>query len=167
MAPIIRDGRLVPETWQWLDSAQALTALAPGARIVLPFPVWREVRDALTSPTCVFGISVAATAEPADFAEDVARLAFIGVHFPKSTDGRGYSLARILRDRYRYGGELRAFGGVSRDQLYDLLRCGFDSFQLREGEDPRAALASLHPFSESYQATALSPLPLFRRRLAA
>jgi uncharacterized protein (DUF934 family) len=110
------------------------------------------------------------TLEPEDRLEGIeARLAGVGVvavRFPKYGDGRGYSTGRLLRERCGYRGELRAVGEVARDHLQLLARCGFDAFELREGEDPREALAGLSAFSESYQASAAQPLPLFRRRAA-
>jgi uncharacterized protein (DUF934 family) len=71
----------------------------------------------------------------------------IAVAFPQFTDGRGYSHARLLRERYRYGGELRAIGDVARDQLYYLAQCGFDGFQIPDGRDAGAALTAFSDFS--------------------
>jgi uncharacterized protein (DUF934 family) len=88
----------------------------------------------------------------------------IAVNFPQFTDGRGYSIARLLRERYSWRGELRAIGDVLRDQLFYLARCGFDAFMLREGQDAQAALAAFNDFSEGYQASVERPQPLFRRR---
>jgi uncharacterized protein (DUF934 family) len=106
--------------------------------------------------------------EPADdpraIADKLPGLKVVAVNFPKYGDGRGYSIGRLLRERYGYKGELRAVGVVARDHLQLLAQCGFDSFQLREGEDPAEALAGLADFSESYQASAAQPVPLFRRR---
>ena len=106
--------------------------------------------------------------EPAD---DPATVSLEGVtrvevHFPKFGDGRGYSIARLLRERYGYRGELRAVGHITRDLLFFLESCGFDAFELREGENPQEALAAFEDFSESYQASVARPQPLFRRRLA-
>jgi uncharacterized protein (DUF934 family) len=75
----------------------------------------------------------------------------VEVNFPKFGDGRGYSIGRLLRTRYGYRGELRAVGAVARDNLQYLERCGFDSFLLRDGEDPREALRGFEDFSVSYQ----------------
>ena len=80
--------------------------------------------------------------------EGVAR---VEVNFPKFGDGRGYSIARLLRERYGYRGELRAVGHITRDLLLFLESCGFDAFELRDGEDPHEALASFEDFSHSYQ----------------
>jgi len=97
-------------------------------------------------------------------ADDVGLFGVVAVNFPKYADGRGYSIARLLRERYGYTGELRAVGEVARDHLHAMAQCGFDAFQLRAGEDAQAALAAFGDFSESYQATAARPQPLFRRR---
>ena len=92
-------------------------------------------------------------------------LKVIAVNFPKYGDGRGYSIGRLLRERYGYQGELRAVGVVARDHLQLMAQCGFDAIQLREGEDPAEALKGLDDFSEAYQASAAQPVPLFRRRV--
>ncbi|MEX2198984.1 MAG: DUF934 domain-containing protein [Burkholderiales bacterium] len=102
--------------------------------------------------------------DPGTLAGSLERLTVVAVNFPKFGDGRGYSIARLLRERYGYRGELRAVGQVARDNLYFMAQCGFDAFQLREGEDPREALAAFDDFSEAYQAAAARPQPLFRRR---
>jgi uncharacterized protein (DUF934 family) len=102
------------------------------------------------------------TDDPAGVAlEGVAR---IEVNFPKFGDGRGYSIARLLRERYGFRGELRAVGHITRDLLFYLESCGFDAFELREGEDPKEALAGFEDFTEAYQASVARPVPLFRRR---
>ena len=107
------------------------------------------------------------TDDPATLADRIvggARIGVIAVNFPKFSDGRGYSIARQLRERYGYKGELRAIGEVARDHLHAMAQCGFDAFQLRAGEDPQDALEALRDFSEQYQATVAQPSPLFRRR---
>lgn len=102
--------------------------------------------------------------DPAAFAERLAQLRVLAVRFPKFADGRGYSIGRLLRERHGYKGELRAVGEVARDHLQLLAQCGFDAFELRDGEDVEEALGAFNDLSEAYQATAAQPLPLFRRR---
>jgi uncharacterized protein (DUF934 family) len=97
-------------------------------------------------------------------AADVGRFDVIAVNFPKYQDGRGFSIARLLRERFGYKGELRAFGHITRDHLYYMAGCGFDAFELRDGEDGEEALCAFDTFSEAYQASVTRPVPLFRRR---
>jgi uncharacterized protein (DUF934 family) len=106
------------------------------------------------------------TDDPASVAGRLDRVARIEVNFPKFGDGRGYSIARLLRERYGYKGELRAVGEVVRDHLFYMESCGFDAFLLREGEDPVEALTGFEDFSESYATSVTRPVPLFRRRSA-
>jgi uncharacterized protein (DUF934 family) len=91
------------------------------------------------------------TDDPAAFAHRLAGASRVEVHFPKFGDGRGFSLGRLLRERYAYKGELRAVGHLTRDHLLYLERCGFDAFDLRPGEDPDEALAGFDVFSARYQ----------------
>ena len=102
--------------------------------------------------------------DPAKVAGELATASRVEVNFPKFGDGRGFSIGRLLRERYGYKGELRAVGQITRDHLFFLESCGFDAFELREGEDAAEALAAFGDFSESYQASPARPVPLFRRR---
>ena len=89
--------------------------------------------------------------DPATVAHALAGATRVEVVFPKFGDGRGYSIAKLLRARYGYRGELRAVGQITRDHLHYMERVGFDAFELREGEDPAEALAAFETFSVSYQ----------------
>ena len=120
----------------------------------------RQIVSQLSPPDLV----LEPTGEPALIAGAVGLAGVIAVNFPKFSDGRGYSIGRLLRERYGYKGELRAVGWIVRDHLLYMESCGFDAFLLREGEDPEEALAGFQDFSESYQASVTKPLPLFRRR---
>jgi len=96
-------------------------------------------------------ILIGPTDEVQTLTAHLSRLRLIVVDFPKLGDGRGYSQARLLRQRFHYRGELRARGVLKRDQLFFLARCGFDSFQLDDNENLEAALASFNTFSVAYQ----------------
>ena len=93
--------------------------------------------------------------EPADDLAGIqirlAGVSVVEINFPKFGDGRGYSLARLLRTRHGYRGELRAVGQFTRDHLRFMERVGFDAFELREGEDAREALAAFDELSVAYQ----------------
>jgi uncharacterized protein (DUF934 family) len=122
----------------------------------------RRIVDELSPPPDL--VVLQATDDPAALAGRIDALAVIAINFPKFGDGRGYSIARLLRERFGYKGELRAIGEVARDHLHAMAQCGFDAFQLRAGEDPHEALKAFGDFSEQYQATAAQAAPLFRRR---
>jgi uncharacterized protein (DUF934 family) len=114
-----------------------------------------------------FGVWLDSDEGPEALAGDIDRFAvMIGVNFPKFTDGRSYSSARLLRERYGYGGEIRALGDVLQDQLFYMQRCGIDAYALRADKDIEKALAGLSVFSETYQAAVDQPQPLFHRRAA-
>jgi uncharacterized protein (DUF934 family) len=110
------------------------------------------------------GVWLDSDEEAEEIGEDVQYFQVIALNFPAFTDGRSYSNARLLRDRYKFKGELRAIGDVLRDQLFFMARCGFDAFAIRADKDPEDALQSLKDFSVTYQAATDEPLPLFRRR---
>ena len=124
----------------------------------------RVVSDSSPSPEDGEVLRLEPTDDPAAVAHRLAHVSRVEVHFPKFGDGRGFSIGRLLRERYGYQGELRAVGHLTRDHLFFLESCGFDAFELRDGEDPHAALAAFNDFSEAYQASPARPQPLFRRR---
>jgi len=132
-----------------------IVALPEGERLV-PLVQWSGEPGVLLGPSD----------DPASIAGRLEGIAVIAVEFPQFTDGRGYSIGRLLRERYGYTGELRAVGEVLRDNLFYLSRCGYDSFVLAEGANLETALESLSDFSEGYQASVERPQPLFRRRAA-
>jgi uncharacterized protein (DUF934 family) len=92
---------------------------------------------------------------PTDEVEALARhlqgVRWIVIEFPKVGEGRGYSQARLLRQRHGYAHELRARGALKRDQLVFLARCGFDAFDLDPAEDLDASLSALDTFTVAYQ----------------
>ncbi|MEO8010996.1 MAG: DUF934 domain-containing protein [Dokdonella sp.] len=138
----------------------------PDTPVILPLAVWLARRNEILARNIPFGVWLDSSEGPEAIAGDLEHFAVIGVNFPKFTDGRSYSSARLLRERYSYRGEIRAIGDVLQDQLFYMKRCGIDAYALREDKDIEAALASLRDFSETYQAAVDQPQPLFRRRTA-
>jgi uncharacterized protein (DUF934 family) len=160
---LIRHRAIATDTWQPLDDG----AVPARGDVIVPVAVWLSERERLLARDGRVGVLLQPNDEPGALAGDLARLGLIAVHFPSFTDGRGYSTARLLRERYGWRGELRAVGDVQRDQLFYLARVGFDAFQLRDGADVDDALSAFADFGETYQAAVDQPLPLFRRRIVA
>jgi uncharacterized protein (DUF934 family) len=100
-----------------------------------------------------------------DLAAHLDRLAAIALVFPTFRDGRAYSQARLLRERYRYRGELRATGQVLRDQFVFMLRAGFDAFDVRKQSDAEAFAQTVKRYSVFYQPTGDGRLTALHRRM--
>jgi uncharacterized protein (DUF934 family) len=166
MAVIIKDGNVAADCWPRLElnADGSAPALPQAGDIIVPLAVWQRQREQLVARPGRLGVWLGSHEEPAAIAEDLKLFGVVAVNFPTFTDGRGYSIARLLRERYGYKGELRAIGDVFRDQIFFLASCGFNAFVLRDGEDPQEALAAFGDFSEAYQNSVERPLPLFRRR---
>lgn len=166
MTVIVRHRQVATDSWQLLEAAAdgAAPPVPPAGDIIVPLALWRARHDALRSRAGRLGVWLDSHEDPALIAQDLSHFALVAVNFPQFTDGRGYSIARLLRERYGWRGELRAIGDVFRDQLFYLARCGFDAFALRPSEDAQAVLSAFDDFSEAYQTAADRPLPLFRRR---
>ncbi|PXX95350.1 DUF934 domain-containing protein [Halomonas sp. LBP4] len=96
---------------------------------------------------------------------ELVKAPLVAIDFPAFTDGRGYTLARLLRERHGYEGEVRAIGDVLVDQLFYMTRCGFDALALREDQHLDDALRALGAFSVSYQPAVDQSEALFERRL--
>lgn len=95
--------------------------------------------------------------------DDINKLPIIAIHVERFADGRIFSLGTLLRTRYGYKNELRAFGDVLRDQLFFLKRSGFTSFLIRSDRSSTDALASLKDFTVPYQGAVDEPKPVFKR----
>ena len=169
MPEIIKNGQIVADNWQILTLAEGETAEAvtlPAATTLVPLAVWLARKPEIIANRQQIGIWLDSNEDPAAIAGDLEHFALIGVNFPKFTDGRSYSSARLLRERYGYTGEIRALGDVLQDQLFFMKRCGINAYAVLEGKNIEQALAGLLDFSETYQAAVDQPQPLFRRRAA-
>lgn len=166
MLKIIRDGAIVDDRWTVLhaDDGTLLPSLEDAPLLIVPLKIWQSRREELRARDAQLGLLLQTDDEPGSIGADVAIFGVIAIYFAKFTDGRGYSLARLLRERYGYRNELRAVGDVLQDQLFYLKRSGFNAFAIRADKNIDAALKSLSVFSNSYQGAWDQPLPLFKRR---
>ncbi len=163
MPQLIRDRAVVADRWTLLRDVATLADVPAGAPVIVSLPLWRAERAALLARGEA-GVWLAPADDPAELAADLPTLPLVAVDFPQFTDGRGYSIARLLRDRHGFKGELRAIGDVLRDQLFALAQCGFNAFAIRADRDANEALDGLDDFSGVYAATSRTPQPWFRRR---
>ena len=145
MPKLVKDGVIIENTWQLMPKPEGVEAVAadvPAGNVIVPFSVWQAQKSELKTRTDV-GVWLDSD-ETADLlAEDATTLPLIGVNFPTFMDGRSFSTARLLRERYKFTGELRAVGNFIRDQLCYLKRCGVNAFAFSNEEiDLEAALKS-------------------------
>lgn len=162
---LIKNNALVADEWTVLrlkEGEAADSVTVPAGKVIVPLPVWNCQHEALQGRK-ELGLWLASFERAEDIPDNIHRFPVIGVDFHKFTDGRGYTLAYRLRKQMGFRGELRAMGDVLRDQLFYLKRVGFDSFAVREGKDAKEAMAGFADFSLSYQASADTDAPLFRR----
>ena len=144
-------------TGGWIEytgDAGAGSGIAAGAKVLLPLTEFREFSGTwqrAVGASGALGVRLSPADDPALIANDLDKLALIAIEFPAFTDGRGYSAATLLRERYGYKGELRAVGDVLRDQIFLLSRVGFTTFALREDQNVEKALAAFNDFSSYYQ----------------
>ena len=160
---LLRDGRVLEDDGRYAAEAAAVSA-APGPAgylgpLILNFDEWQLVREqhlfdhqraSLRTGRQRLGVVLWPALRVEQLATDLARLDLIALQFTGPSEGRGYSQARQLRERWQFSGELRAMGFVRRDQLFFMARCGFNSFELPDGDLEHAA-AAFATFSAAYQ----------------
>jgi uncharacterized protein (DUF934 family) len=156
---VIKDRKIVDDGWTLLAPD---APIPPGGDVIVSVAQWTAFNAAPSERSGELGVVLHSDELPEQI-QHLDRLPLIAIDFPKFGDGRGYTSARLLRQRFGYTGELRAVGDVLRDQLFYMARCGIDSFALKAGKDIEGALAAFDDFSVAYQAAADDPRPLFRR----
>jgi uncharacterized protein (DUF934 family) len=150
-------------------SGETIAAFAiPAGKVIVPLQVWRARREELASRLAagelgVWFESFELIEDLIETVDDINVFPVIAWDFVRFADGRGFSAAALLRQRYGYRNELRAIGDVLRDQLFFLRRCGFDAYELRADRSVDVALTGFNDFAEPYQASVQIDQPLWRR----
>ena len=161
---LIKAGKLVEDAF---FDASGAEAIPPSGAVIVSLEQWQKGRNALLARGTPLGLRLHSDQSPEAIADDVQRFALIALEFPKFRDGRAYSYARLLRERYGFKGELRAVGDVLMEQLFFMVRTGFDAFDLQQSPDPVAAFqTALKDFTVWYQPTGdgrLTAMQLRRR----
>lgn len=165
MPVIIKNNQVIEDLWTLLNADAQLDQALQTQQVIVPLSLWQQHKSELQAVQQL-GVWLEADQAIEDLIDDLAQFAVIALNFPVFTDGRHFSSARLLRERYAYTGEIRAIGDVFRDQLFFMQRCGFDAYAIRADLCPTDALKSLTELSVSYQAAYDQNLPLYRRRSA-
>ncbi len=131
---LLRNGEIVPDHYQTIADGEALENF-DGARIIVSWPRLREDFGALRNREGFLGVAFPVSAEPLELEPFLAFLSLIGLEFASFTDGRAYSLARIIRTQLHFSGELRATGDVLPDQVAFMRQVGFDAFAIRDEQN--------------------------------
>ena len=153
---IIKDKTIVEDNWKHYSGEGKL----PEGNIIVSLTVWQENDFSGRA----IGVRLEPDESPNDIRDDLDKISLIAINFPSFNDGRGYSFAKMLRDRFGYEKEIRAVGDVMRDQLFYLQRCGFNAYEIKEGKDINDAVKAFDDFSVTYQVSADEDQPLYRRR---
>ncbi len=152
--PLLKDQNIISDRWHSLDDEAALgDHLGDHAQIIISWERWQKDRPTLSQSNATLGVAFPNTEDPKLLQDDLARLKLIALTFPVFRDGRAFSQARILREEMGFNGELRATGDILQDQVFFMLRCGFDAFALPDSADCVAWQQAMKDFSLWYQPT--------------
>lgn len=160
MPKIILNQDIVEDTWLKVELEAELPV---SGKVLLPYATWLAGEFDSSSYEAV-GVWIPNDTVFDSSTDKLNQVSVVAIDFPVFSDGRAYTLARQLRERFDYQGELRAIGDVLQDQLFFMTRCGFNSFAVREDKSIEEALTALKPFSNAYQAALDKPQPLFAER---
>lgn len=160
---VIKHRQIVTDDWRRLTDLKPDDELPPG-NVIIPFAFWQANRDKLIGRGGKYAVCINGGHEIEVVAGDLEHFALIALEFPNFRDGRCYSHARLLRERYGYQGELRAVGDVLRDQLLFMERCGIDSYEVRADKNIEDALQAFTEFSVKYQTAADQAVPIYKLR---
>jgi uncharacterized protein (DUF934 family) len=148
---LVKNGELVTSSFVDASGAETIPATGP---VIVSLDQWQAHRDELAKRGAPLGIRLRSDQPPELIVDDLARFDVVALEFPKFRDGRAYSYARLLRERYGYKGELRAVGEVLLEQLFFMLRTGFDAFEIVSADPLKDYRTALGDFSVWYQPTA-------------
>ncbi|MBC8338878.1 MAG: DUF934 domain-containing protein [Alphaproteobacteria bacterium] len=159
--PLLKDGKLIEDPWTHIPDEVAVPASGP---VIVGLKRWREERDSLCKRKDPVGVRLKSNHTAGDVADDLEHLGVVALAFPAFTDGRAYTNARRLRERYGYKGEIRAIGDALRDQYLFMQRCGFDALEVRENETEKNWQEATNAITVYYQPAADGGKTALQRR---
>ncbi len=158
---LIKDGQPVDDAWVYVGDDDEVPAEAPA---IVTLALWQGENERLRKRNAPLGIRLTSKQAPALIVDDLDRFDVVALEFPKFTNGRAYSYARLLRERYGYRGEIRAVGNVLRDQFLAMHRCGFDAYEVADEKAAAAWHEALLEIGVWYQNAADDRVPAMRLR---
>lgn len=147
---LLKDGAVATDTYTDVSAAETVPATGD---IIVGVDQWQSRREELTARQTRLGIRLNSDEKPQLIKDDLGHFDLIALDFPTFRDGRGYSYARLLRERYSYQGELRAVGDVLMEQLHFMHRVGFNSFALADDDAAQAWAVAASDITVWYQPT--------------
>ncbi len=160
--PLVKGGKITDDTF--VHVADGVELPDDGA-VLIPAARFLENAESVLQRKGKTGVIWPNNRDVDDLAPHLGRLAAVALVFPTFRDGRAYSQARLLRERFQYRGELRATGQVLRDQFVFMLRAGFDTFEVKKQSDAEAFAQTVKRYSVFYQPTGDGRLTALHRRM--
>ncbi len=158
---LIKQHKIIEDSWIPLADDAPLS----DGQIIVSYARWQQDKDKILQRSSgQVGITISAEDDVNSLAEALDKIALICLQFDKFNDGRSFSQARWLKDKYGFKGELRASGAFIQDQILALLKVGIDAFAVPDDFTLETFQSAMHEVSVQYQTSALEPTPLFRRR---
>src|ERR1700726_2846373 len=160
--PLVKDGKITGDGFVHVaDDAK----ISGDSAILISAARFLQDPEALSRRSGRTGVIWPNNRDIDDLVPYLDRLAVVALVFPTFRDGRAYSQARLLRERFLYRGELRATGQVLRDQFVFMLRAGFDAFEVKKAADAEAFVLTAKRYSVSYQPTGEGRVTALHRRM--
>jgi uncharacterized protein (DUF934 family) len=160
--PLVKNGKVADDIFVHVpDGAE----LPEAAALLVSAARFLDDPEGLLAKTGKLGVIWPNNRDVDDLVPFLERLTAVALVFPTFRDGRAYSQARLLRERYRYGGELRATGQVLRDQFVFMLRAGFDAFEVKKESDAEAFALTAKRYTVFYQPTGDGRITALHQRM--
>jgi len=145
---LLKSGKIIDDRWVHWQDDEPEPDLGP---VIVSLRRWRDDRGQLLERGCPLGIRLTSDQTPGEISDDLQYFDVVALDFPAFTDGRSYSNAKRLRERYAFKGEVRATGDVLRDQYLNMLRCGFDALEVKDSETEEGWLEATNAISTPFQ----------------
>jgi uncharacterized protein (DUF934 family) len=161
----IKNGGIAADPFVSVEGDEPLPSGVPV--ILSPERLLSATPEGIANRNAPLGVSWPNDRPVGELAPYLAHLSLIALEFPIFRDGRAFTQARLLRERYSFDGEIRATGDVLRDQFLFMARSGFDAFEVKKDADAEAFAHALQEFTVRYQPAADGPSRSFRAKLRA